>query len=563
MKSLRVCLSSKSQLCQAVAATLPLLVVFRPSAWEYLVFFLVDALSFLLVMKLDSVFYTKLFPEDARFIDGVDVDNFKSLSLREKVDVYLSMCRFPKRRAWYATALSFLKVLPASCVIIFFWNHQISELAQFVNLTGILLVVFIYFYGAVYAEAHIFLSNLISRLHETLNLQDVFATVEVQDSFAEFRTQERLVFGAISAMVCILQAIVVFNNPHWSREQLAAVIATIGIVGAGLVARLWSLGQKFLFGGFVDLLQTLDKMDTRTGKKAVALHTDALLARFEKSFNSLLERLRQSEHSMSNWALQESEKSRFRALGEISSLIAHDLSAPLHVIRFCFDSIKENPKLIDDDRYNDILNVNLDRVSQLVTAIRARVKDPSGASLDTLFLKAHNYVLRVLETQFVGQNFQNVKFEVDPALHHTRLAMSQSDLIHVLENIYRNSLVNLIENKIENPQIKISLARSVGKMERTPASLPSLGSLCRISVSDNGTGMSKTDFESFTAYHFSLRSQSWLDESEPAGRKSMGLMLTQRLLEHYKGSMTLREPTESAVTGTCLEVELPIVGIDS
>ncbi len=545
MKSLSACISPQSQIFQAIAASLPFIIVFRPSILEFFIFLIVDTIAFALTMKFDKLMYTRIYPQDRLFFEGIDKDVVKNLSLIERVQFYISMCSFPKRRAVYVTLLSLPKVVPAALIIVFYWHHSISNGAQLMNLLGIFSVVFIYFYGAVYIEAHIFLSKKLRDLHDEIDLSDVFAQVEIASVQSDFRFQETLILTSISLMVCSLQAIIIYNGQHWTVGQLATADAVVGIAGILLVARLWHMGRKFVFEGFTELHLALKRIDTHTGKESLALHTDPLLAGFEKSFNNLLKRLRESEKSMSVWALEESEKSRYRALGEISALIAHDLSAPLHVIKFCFSSLQENPQLIRDNRYIENLNINLDRMLQLVTAIRARVKDPQGGAAKADFVRSHNYVLRILETQFSMEEFQKIRFELDPALSKVEFALSQTDLIHVLENIYRNAVTNLIENDIVDPKISVLLVKSEVGAEQTHY---------KIIVKDNGTGLSKTDFSSHIAYRFS-RNLDLYEGKSPPPRKSMGLMLTQRLLEHYKGTLSLRE--DSSKEGTWLTLDLP------
>lgn len=496
----------------------------------------VDTVAFFIVLALDHI-YLKTHPQDAPFFDGVDLEKFKHLSIEQKLQIFDSMCSYPKRRALYTMMASVFKVIPGTLVIIFVWEHVISNFAQLGILLGIYLVLFVYFYGAVYIESHIFLSRLMKELHSKLNLKEVFEKTILKNNFSEFKFQENLILVLLVMMTCLLQAIVVLNHADWSPSEHAFGVVLVGILGMGLFARIWYLGRSFLFGGFEELFEALNNISYEKSEKSLALHTDSLLARFEMNFNNLVERLRQSEHAMSSWVVHESHKSRYRALGEMSSLIAHDLTAPLHVIKFCMNSIRENPDLINNSKYIENISLNVERANELVVAMRARVKDPDNNQLVSDFSSTHKQVLRLLETQFHAKDFRDIDFQVDPALDEISFRLSRSDLIHILENIYRNAVTNLVQNKISHPQIQVHLMSLDSAMHY------------RLAISDNGTGLSKLIYDDLTAYSYRK------PKPQTNSTRSMGLMLTRRLIEMNDGIMELKE--HSLAKGTCFELDLP------
>ena len=52
--------------------------------------------------------------------------------------------------------------------------------------------------------------------------------------------------------------------------------------------------------------------------------------------------MKQKEDELKTWVIEETDRSRYTSLGEISALVAHDLATPLHVLDYCTNKIKEH-----------------------------------------------------------------------------------------------------------------------------------------------------------------------------------------------------------------------------
>lgn len=169
-----------------------------------------------------------------------------------------------------------------------------------------------------------------------------------------------------------------------------------------------------------------------------------------------------SAHSNVIPVRDESKKQQIYQLGEMASLIAHDLASPLHVIKYCIDTLAEKPEKIHEPKYINFVKSNLERSLQLIESLRARVKNVSLTPEHGNFLKAHNQVITVLATQFKTDNFAEIDFDLDPAFESLVVNIPQIDLVHVLEHIYRTA-VSVLINK-EDKKIQIGLNRSDDKV---------------------------------------------------------------------------------------------------
>lgn len=204
------------------------------------------------------------------------------------------------------------------------------------------------------------------------------------------------------------------------------------------------------------------------------------------------------------------EKKRYETIGEMSALIAHDLGNPLNTILFCAETLKDGVPEEKKGLYHEQLEMNLNRALELVRSIKSKVKSIESDK-NVNFYEAHVNVVNLLATQFRDhkKEFSRIRFAVDEKLKSTSFEISSVDMIHILDNLYRNAIKNLIENKITDPQITIEKGNvKFGNTE--------------IFIRDNGTGLSKSQFERYTKSAFI---------------NSLGLKLIRRLTEYNGGSL--------------------------
>ncbi|MCK5073062.1 MAG: ATP-binding protein, partial [Bacteriovoracaceae bacterium] len=116
--------------------------------------------------------------------------------------------------------------------------------------------------------------------------------------------------------------------------------------------------------------------------------------------------------------------------------------------------------------------------------------------------------------------------------HDTEVPMPRADLIHIFYNVIKNSIENLLDNNIRSPRISVIKSPHSDKIN--------------ISIHDNGTGLSKEDFNEMTAQ---------TNIPRLLARRGMGLRLTRRLIERSGGTMAIKETDN----GSNLNIELRAV----
>ena len=270
------------------------------------------------------------------------------------------------------------------------------------------------------------------------------------------------------------------------------------------------------------IFSRLEEFDPKRFDKTLPHHSSPLLARFARVFNQLVIRLKTNERELSHWVYHEVEQSRFQVLGEMSALVTHDLANPIHVIDYCARKFQEDPNQIFDKFKRDQLAVSASRSRELIESLKAYLKDTSDRREACDFLDCHQHVLRLIEMQFSSLDFARVRVELVGDATGIQIALPRSYLVHILLNIYGNSFQNLIGEGVAEPRLVVELQG------------PTDG-LFLIMVSDNGTSLSRNDFERMTAFSFQTT-------HEMRGRSGLGLRLIRRLIEQNGGQLRLVEP---------------------
>ncbi len=537
LKKLNDYLSPLGWLFVFLAVYPPIILILQPSFKEFLLFFLLDSFCLSIIKPFESKIFFHLFPETTSYFHGINEQEFSNLPNSKKLTFVESCMSFPRKRALFCTLGSFIKVIPGYAFIVYYWQHDISNLQQFLLIFLISCLNFCYFYGAIFLESHIFISKLLATTHKKYDLSDAFDKVQIRFNHRDFEIQEFVTLMFIALFVILLQAVttnnftVLYSNASSSGIILANTL--IAILGSILFARIWYLGKKYFVSSLENLFHQMAALDKHDLRFNLALHTAPSLAQFEKTFNALMNKLRYNEQELSSLILTKADQGKYQAIGEISALIAHDLSSPLHVIQFCISEIQEKPYLIEDKKYLEQINTNIHQCVDLITSLRARIKNSIHSPNRTTVIEAHNHVVKLLATQFRKSEFDQVKFELQETISSTNLDIKRTDLIHVLDNLYRNSIHNMLSHSIKNPTIKLEFG------DRQNNSVTIL-------IRDNGTGLRKSHFEDLTAYRFTSPKQT---------SNSMGLRLTRRLVELNNGSLNI---ADEAQQGACFLLSLPI-----
>jgi signal transduction histidine kinase len=268
----------------------------------------------------------------------------------------------------------------------------------------------------------------------------------------------------------------------------------------------------------------------------LALHTLPQIANFDRAYNELILRLRHKEEEIGLWMVKELDENRFKVMGEISGLVIHDLATPFQVVYFCVHEVlRKNPARLADKNFCDHLLKNIEHAKNLLFSYDGFLRNPKDpAHTGATIALAHQQAKDILNSQFFRHSLmQEIRFTLDPELADIPLAIGPADLLHVIYNLYKNSIEYLIQHPMEDPFIEVSLL-AVNEKEIV------------FVVADSGVGISPAKFSDLVNAPLRLKNQAVFG-------KSVGLRLVYSLVQRHKGDLQVHN---MGAGKTCMRVRL-------
>lgn len=254
----------------------------------------------------------------------------------------------------------------------------------------------------------------------------------------------------------------------------------------------------------------------------------------------LQQKLDLKNKELQGWMNYATQQSRVQSLGEMTALVAHDLSGPIHSAQMLLHELKEDPQaVIAHPELIDKTALTVSRCVELVHSLKNELKGMGHrhSKATSAFLDVYYYTVNVLDAQFrdltSSPSIQFVLQFDDSSVKDVELAMARLDAIHVLHNLMSNAVRELKDCKTEQPYILTRL-RIINSEN------------IEIRIIDNGRGLSPERYESMTS-DSSLFKGYYL---------SVGLRLTRRLVESLGGQMQVEWHNAIQQSGTAVVLNL-------
>lgn len=533
---LNLCISPLGWWIHSLAVVASWVVVLEPTLMEFVRVVFFDLVLTAIYFAIEGKAFLRFHPQFKPIFPDLDWEALAKVQTQsQRLKLMGHMESFPSIRANWLLKTIPLKTIPLITYVGLSAGDMLPCLAfgLIVFCAGVSLSMHSH------SESQRAISELVLRIHARMDWTAVFHAGPANKGPSNgYMVSEQVYLVFLAMLGTVLQSVVIAMY----RSEPAHVLLFKSLIVNGSFVILFSrwlwVVRKFFVAGLNQLFDQMDRVDRRTSSLVVPLHASPLLSRGEGIFNRLLARLRKSEMEVSEVVAKEASASRYQALGEISALVAHDLSGPLHVVKFCIEQIERDPEKAVAPRYVEQLKTNVAAAVSLIDSLRARLRNPEASDVaGSAFMDSHRHVLRLLETQFGAKGFSKILWSVDPRLLNARLEISPVDLTHVLDNLYRNSVRNLLDSEGQIERLEISVAWRSGPQ---PDQIS-------IVVQDTGTGLGAEQFQKLMSM-----------ESREAG---LGLRLTLRLIEQNDGYLEWLGPSD--VWSTRLRLSLKVPSQDS
>jgi two-component system sensor histidine kinase HydH len=242
----------------------------------------------------------------------------------------------------------------------------------------------------------------------------------------------------------------------------------------------------------------------------------------------------QSEERLSlERRLLQSEK--LAEVGQLAAGLAHEIGAPLHVIRGRADLVRRSGGRVEDaDRHLDAIVREIDRIALIVRNLLGfvRRREPRVVELD--LAEVVQGVLDLLDVELTRMNVELVTHGLE-----TRATVSgDPDLLHqVVLNVLLNAL-HALEGAKHPHRVAVRLRRPM-ESDRTHAV---------IEIEDNGVGVPPALRDRVFDPYYTTK--------ERGQGTGLGLALARAIVEDHGGSISLIQPTSSEWS-TCVRIALP------
>jgi len=204
---------------------------------------------------------------------------------------------------------------------------------------------------------------------------------------------------------------------------------------------------------------------------------------------------------------------------EMARVMAHEIKNPLTPIRLALERLESKQRSGGDEfqkvfyKSTSVIQEEIDNLQSLAGTFSEFARLPEAR------IAPHNVNEQLQETVFLYQNQANFQMELSedlPLFFADRVQMKQ---------VFVNLIQNAIQSSDENCTISITTSSfNDGKI--------------RITISDNGSGISPEDQERIFEPYFSKRKKG----------TGLGLAIVKRIVEQHEGSINVKSPIGKGTT---------------
>ncbi|MDA7817307.1 HAMP domain-containing histidine kinase [Sulfurimonas sp.] len=224
-------------------------------------------------------------------------------------------------------------------------------------------------------------------------------------------------------------------------------------------------------------------------------------------------------------------QSRFAAMGEMMSMIAHQWRQPLSTITLTIS--QEKIKYMLESKESDEYIKVLDKISDTMIYLSDTVEDfqtyfkPEKTSKKVTTTQIINRVKQLLETRFF---LEKINININ-SFKNQEIYTYESELIQVLINIINNAVDVLVERDISNKNIWIKIDYDEKNVS--------------IQIEDNGGGIDDSIIHKIFEPYFSQKSKSGT---------GLGLYMSKMIIEkHIEGNISVANSSR----GACFSISIP------
>lgn len=495
-----------------------ILIFFRPTWLEFLGFYLVDFLSFVICSSFELKLFYRFYPGSELYFPNIRPTLSSLVSLKDRIQLYYNILNFPKNRSFYLIAASAIKVAPAFLYSILTWGSQGTYLLTVGKCLSICAFTFSFSIGMSYLEYHNVMSTALAKIHEIYDWTEVFAKVEINSDKRAWQNIELLCTSVLIIFFLCLVSIIIQDRAEsviWAQVEFAYVSISV----LYFVATILYTSRNQVMAGISKIVDNHSEDNIYLQFSSISLSTNPHLAFHQRAINNVVYKSVETQKELHYSMHKLSEDSRFRQIGELTALLAHDSSTHLEIMGLSLQLLRRDQALtLSDDRRFQNLERAFETLASLLENVKTFVREENSSKGIASIIKAYDGVVSLVKIHFGHDTkYKDISFNLD--LDADRfVSISQTSLNQIFMNLMINSISNMTSHNVDRPAINIVEVES-----------PNYDNV-ELLYQDTGTGLSKEMFLNMTE-----RSGYG---SDVAG---IGLRLISKILKQAGGSIELIE----------------------
>ena len=313
-----------------------------------------------------------------------------------------------------------------------------------------------------------------------------------------------------------------FADDSESKEELSAFLIRLGFVHGNMILIAFIIAyfiSNFVTKSLDSIGETIKKTNLQNQNIKINIHnTPKEVVTLIDSYNTMIDKLKSS-------AVKLAKSERETAWREMAKQVAHEIKNPLTPMRLSIQTFERGYRRGEDfskkriKEFSESLIQQIDTMSSIATAFSdfAEMPEPKKEKLN---------VVEVVELAIDIFNRDHINFTSNSKKIYANFDRTQ--LIRVITNLLKNAFQAIPVDR--TPKIDVNISDD--------------DNFVKISISDNGYGISKTDTQKIFEPSFTTKSSGM----------GLGLSMIKSIINAYNGDISFNSKTN---IGTTFNINFP------
>ena len=313
-----------------------------------------------------------------------------------------------------------------------------------------------------------------------------------------------------------------FADDSSSKVELSGFLIRLGFVHGNMILIAFIIAyfiSNFVTKSLNSIGETIKRTNLQNQNIKIDIdNTPREVVALIESYNTMIDELKSS-------AIKLAKSERETAWREMAKQVAHEIKNPLTPMRLSIQTFERGYSKGEEftknriKEFSDSLIQQIDTMSSIATAFSdfAEMPEPKKEKLN---------VVEVVELALDIFNRNQIKFE--SSSKNIEAKFDRTQLIRIITNLLKNAFQAIPDDR--TPEINVNIYEKNTDV--------------KISISDNGYGISKTDTEKIFEPSFTTKSSGM----------GLGLSMIKNIIEAYNGAITFNSKSN---VGTTFNITFP------